>query len=43
MEACLESKVPTSVEIESIAVHKEVLKEEAAVNTVRALKTRYGD
>jgi hypothetical protein len=37
-EVCLESKEPTSV-----AVHKEVPKEEAAVTTVRALKGRYGD
>jgi hypothetical protein len=43
MEACLESKEPTSVEIESIVVHEEVPKEEAAVKTVRALKERCGD
>jgi hypothetical protein len=42
-EACLGSKVPTSVKIESIVVHEKVPKEEAAVNTVRALKKRYGD
>jgi hypothetical protein len=30
-EACLESKEPTSVETESVAVHDEVYKEEAAV------------
>jgi hypothetical protein len=29
MEACLESNEPTSVEIESIAVHEDVPKEEA--------------
>jgi hypothetical protein len=39
-EACLESKEPTS---ESVAAHKEVLKEETAMQTVRALKKRYGD
>jgi hypothetical protein len=31
------------VEAESVAVHEEVPKEEAAVKTVRALKERYGD
>jgi hypothetical protein len=43
MEACLESKEPTSVEIESVAVHDEVPKEEAITKTVRALKEWYGD
>jgi hypothetical protein len=43
MEACLESKEPTSVEIKSVEVHEEVPKEEATVKTVRALKERYGD
>jgi hypothetical protein len=38
--ACLESKEPTSVEIQSAAVHEEVPREE---RTVRALKKRYGD
>jgi hypothetical protein len=33
MEACLESKEPTSGEIEPVAVHEEVLKEEVAVKT----------
>jgi hypothetical protein len=42
-EACLESKEPTSVEVESLAVHEEVLKEEAAVETFRAMKERYED
>jgi hypothetical protein len=28
MEACLESKEPTSMEIEAVAVHEEVPKEE---------------
>jgi hypothetical protein len=43
MEACQESKEPTSVEMESLVVHEEVAKEEATVKTVRALKKRYGD
>jgi hypothetical protein len=43
MEACLASKEPTSVEIESAVVHDEALKEEAITKTVRALKERYGD
>jgi hypothetical protein len=42
-EACLESKEPTSGEIESVAVHGEVPKEEGAVKTVRARKKWYGD
>jgi hypothetical protein len=42
-EACLESKEPNSVELESVTVHEEVPKEKAAVKTVRALKERYGD
>jgi hypothetical protein len=42
-EACLESKKPTSVEMESEAEHEEVLKEEAAVEAYGALKERYGD
>jgi hypothetical protein len=42
-EACLESKEPISVEIESVVVHEEVPKEEATVKTVRALKEQYGD
>jgi hypothetical protein len=37
MEACLESKEPTSAETESAAVHEEFPKEETAVRTVRAL------
>jgi hypothetical protein len=41
--ACLESKVPSSMDLESIVVHEEVPKEEAAVETVRALRERYGD
>jgi hypothetical protein len=41
-EACLESKVPTSLEIKSEAEHQDVPKGEAAVETVRALKKRYG-
>jgi uncharacterized coiled-coil DUF342 family protein len=42
-DTCLESKEPPSVQIESIAVHQEVPKEGAVVNTVRALKKRHGD
>jgi hypothetical protein len=42
-EACLESKEPTSLQVESVAVHEEVPKEEAAVETVEALKKRHGD
>jgi hypothetical protein len=42
-EACLESKERKSVETESVAVHEEVPKNEAAVKTVRALKKRYGN
>jgi hypothetical protein len=42
-ETCLESKEPTSVETESIAMPEEVPKEEAAVKTVRALKECYED
>jgi hypothetical protein len=42
-EACLESKEPTSLKVESIAVHEEVPKEEAAVETFGALKKRHGD
>jgi hypothetical protein len=38
IEACLESKEPTSVQVESITVHEEVPKEEVAVKTVTLLK-----
>jgi hypothetical protein len=38
MEVCLESKEPTSLEVESIAVHEKVPKEEAAVETFGTLK-----
>jgi phage protein D len=41
--ACLESKEPTSLEIESVAVHEEARKEEAAVKPIRALKKRHGN
>jgi hypothetical protein len=41
--ACLESKEPTSLEVESIAAHEEVTKEEAVVEIVRALKKWYRD
>jgi hypothetical protein len=40
-EACLESKEPTSLEI--LAEHEEVPKEEATVQTVRALKKQHWD
>jgi hypothetical protein len=43
MQAYLESKEPTSVESESVAVHEQVPKEEAMMKTVRALKEWYGD
>jgi hypothetical protein len=43
MEACLESKKPTSVKIEPAVVHEEVPKEDAPVKTTRALKKRNGD
>jgi hypothetical protein len=43
MGACLERKESALVKIESVAVHKEVPKEEAAVKTVRAQKKLYGD
>jgi hypothetical protein len=42
-EACVESTEPTSVETESVVVHEVVPKEEAAVQTFRALKERYED
>jgi hypothetical protein len=40
-EACLEGKEPASLEAESVAVHEEVPKEEAALET--ALKKRHED
>jgi hypothetical protein len=48
MEACLGNAVATDLEanpgeVESQAVHDEVLKEEAAMKTVIALKKRHGD
>jgi hypothetical protein len=42
-EACLESKEPTSLEIEPVAVHEDVPKEEAAVKTFGAVKRWHGD
>jgi hypothetical protein len=42
-EACLESKEPASLQIESEAEHEEVPKQEAAVKPVRALKKWHGD
>jgi regulator of sirC expression with transglutaminase-like and TPR domain len=41
-EACLESKMPTSLEIKSEAEHEEAPKGDAAVKPVGALKKRYG-
>jgi hypothetical protein len=41
-EVCMESKKPTSVEKESVTVLEEVQKKEAAVYTVRALKSGMG-
>jgi hypothetical protein len=41
-EACLESKEPASVQIESESEHQEALKEEVAVETLGAPKERYG-
>jgi hypothetical protein len=42
MKACLEkAKEPTSVEMKSVAVHKEVPEEDAAVETGRPLKNRH--
>jgi hypothetical protein len=43
MQACLERKGPTSLEVESEAKHKEVFKEEATEKTFRALKKQHGD
>jgi hypothetical protein len=37
----LERKEPTPAETEAVVEHQEVLKEEAAVETVRALEDRY--
>jgi hypothetical protein len=37
-EACLESKEPTSLDVESVAMHEEVPKEEAAMEHFGALK-----
>jgi hypothetical protein len=42
-EACLKSKEPTTVEMESVENYEEVPKEKAAMKTFRALKERYGD
>jgi hypothetical protein len=42
-EACQESKEPTSLEVEFVAVPEEVPKEEATVKTVTALNKRYRD
>jgi hypothetical protein len=41
-ETCLESKEPTSVQVEFAVVHEGVPKE-ATVKTVTALKKLYGD
>jgi hypothetical protein len=42
MKACLESKEPTSLEVQSKAEHEEVPKEGAAVKPIGALKKLYG-
>jgi hypothetical protein len=42
-EACLERMEPTLEETESESEHQEVPKEEATVETVKALKKQYGD
>jgi hypothetical protein len=42
-KAGLESKQPMSLTVANVVVHEEVLKEEAAVGTVRALKKQYRD
>jgi hypothetical protein len=42
-EGCLESKEPTSLEVESVVEHEEVPEKEATVQTFRALTKRYGD
>jgi hypothetical protein len=42
-EACLESKEPTSLKVESDAEHKEVPKEDAAMETFGTTKKRHGD
>jgi hypothetical protein len=43
-EACLEkAKEPTSVEMKSVAVHEEVPKEDAMLETGRALNKRHRD
>jgi hypothetical protein len=41
MEACLESKEPTSLETEFVVVREEIAKGEAAVKPVRALKKQH--
>jgi hypothetical protein len=43
MEACPEKMEANPEEMKSVAVHKEVPKEEAAVKTVRTLRKRQGD
>jgi hypothetical protein len=43
MEGCLESKEPTSNEIQSVAEHEEVPEEKAVVKTIRTLKKWHGD
>jgi hypothetical protein len=42
-ESCLESKEPVRLELESIAVHEDIPKEEAIVKTVGALKKWHRD
>jgi hypothetical protein len=43
IEASLESKEPTPKEMANVMAHLEVPNEQAAVETIRALKDLYGD
>jgi hypothetical protein len=43
IDACLESKEPTSLGVEFEAEHEQVPQEKAAVETFRALKKQHGD
>jgi hypothetical protein len=42
-EACLECKMPISVEMKSVAVHQEVPNEVVKAETTKALEIQYGD
>jgi hypothetical protein len=42
-EACLRNKESSSLEVEPVAVHEEVPKEETAVKPIGTLMKRYGD